>query len=150
MASRQATDAWKRFASWYGADTLERKYGLKAPDDWCEVFDSLSRDDLARVLAETRVRFPTWMPSLGEFEQLVREVLKPKQLRGPLIQERLTEYVLRNYRLTFTQTRSPWRWLGSGNHWTGEGFVVTGVEIPPDGDAPGYRVMVTDMEAAAA
>ena len=45
--SKRANDAWKRFAAWYGADTLERKFGLQAPQDWCEVFDRLDRDALA-------------------------------------------------------------------------------------------------------
>jgi hypothetical protein len=150
VVSSRAIEAWKRFAAWYGADTLERKYGLKPPEDWCEIFDSLDRDQLARVLADVRVKFPTWMPGLGEFEQLVREIRKPVPMRGPTVQEQLTSYVLRNYRLTFNQTRGPWRWLGTGNQWTGEGFAITGVVIPADGDAPGYRVMVVDMQSEAA
>lgn len=148
--SKQAQDTWKRLGSWYGADTIERKYGLRVPDDWCEVIDRLDRDTLAMVLAETRMKFATWMPGLGEFEQIVREVRKPAPLQGPSLQEQLTDYVLKNYTLTTEQLRLPWRWLHTGNRFNGEGFTITGVDIPADGDVTGYRVMVSQMQMAAA
>jgi hypothetical protein len=147
--SWQAKQVWKKFGAWYGADALERKYGTKVPDDWCDVIDGIDRSNVDRIMADVRSQFPTWLPSLPEFERIVGGVSKARD-RVPSIQERLTAFVLRAKPLTPNQVRLPWRFLHTGNARTGEGFAVTGVEIPPDGDFPGYRVMVIDMQAEAA
>ena len=156
-ASWQAKQVWKRFASWYGADVLERKYGIEVPADWCEVIDAIDRDKLDGLMADVRAKHPTWPPGLPEFESLAKEAARPVWT-GPLMQELLTDFVLRNRTLTPVQQRMPWKYLYRGDSGTpGEkgrrpsaDYAVTGVEVPADGDAPGYRVMVIDMQAEAA
>lgn len=157
--SKRANDAWKRFAVWYGADSLERKFGLSAPQDWCEVFDALDRDILARVMAEVKVKFPTWMPGLPEFEALIRQVGRPAPPQfGPTVAERLNDFVLAHRSLTPTQLRMPWRYIGrqfdapgvDGKMRHNHGVEITGVIVPADGDHPGYRVLLEDLQQAAA
>lgn len=137
--SRRAQEAWTRFASWYGADVLDRKYGLTPPQDWCEVLDELDRETLAAVMAETKSKFPSWMPGLPEFEAIVRQIKAPTVQRGPSIMDQLHDFVMANYRLTPRQLRGPRTWL----HRDG---VISGVVIPADGDTPGFRVMAEDMQ----
>lgn len=148
--SWQVRQVWKRFGSWYGADALERKFGLTPPDDWCEVIDAVQRDKLEQLMADVRAKYPTWLPSLPEFEGLAKAVARPVRNEGPTMQEKLRDFALRSKHLTPGQLRAPWRDLYTGNGRTGEGLAVVGLEIPPDGNAPGYRVMVIDMNAEAA
>jgi len=150
VISWQAKQVWKRFCAWYGADVIERKYGVQVPDDWCEVIDSIDRGKLEGVLADVRSKHPTWPPGLPEFEQVVKAANKPVCVEGPTMQERLRDFVLRTKPLTQAQIRAPWKDIGTGNARTGEGFAVVGVVVPPDGEFPGYRVMVVDMQADAA
>lgn len=158
MISWQAKQVWKRFGSWYGADALERKYGAVVPDDWCEVIDAIERGKLELLLADVRAKFPTWLPSLPEFEGLAKQLAEPARDAGPSTQERLVDFVLRTRRLTPAQLRMPWRFLYCGDCGTGgergrrpsQDYAVTGVVVPADGDHPGYRVMFVDMEAEVA
>lgn len=143
--SWQARQTWKRFCGWYGADVVERKFGLQPPEDWCEAIDAVQEKILDTVLGQVRGKFPTWPPSLPEFEQLVRLVRSPSIARGPTMQERLMEFVVRTKHLTGGQLSTAWTYVGTGDAHTGEGFVITGVVVPPDGSIPGYRVMVEDM-----
>jgi hypothetical protein len=136
---------WKRFCGWYGADAIERKFGLQAPDDWRDSIDSVNEKTLESAMTQIRQRFPTWPPSLPEFEQIVRDLRKSADNRGPTTLELLTDYVLRTKSLSKNQASSPWTYIGTGNARTGEGFAITGVVIPADGSNPGYRVMVADM-----
>jgi len=156
--SRQAQDTWKRFASWYGADVLERKFGLTVPPDWSDAIDSLDRNQLAMVLGETKQKYPTWMPGLPEFEGLIRQVRKPAAPSvGPSVQEQLISFVLANRSLTPEQLSRPWDYIverfDAQPSWAKEmvhnwGMRVTGVVIPADGENPGYRVMTMDMDVA--
>lgn len=158
--SKQAQDTWKRFCSWYGADAVERKFGLRAPDDWVEVLDAVDRDQLPLVLAETKSKFPTWMPGLPEFEALVTQFSKPAAPDfGPSMQERLINFVIANRSLTPRQLGMPWQYIperfdavpygqkGMVRDW---GVRIVGVIVPADGDHLGYRVMVEDLQQAAA
>lgn len=65
------------------------------------------------------------------------------------VQNQLADFVLKRKPLTALQLRSPWKWLHCGNARTGEGFAITGVLVPADGEHPGYRVMVEDMQLEA-
>jgi hypothetical protein len=143
--SWQVRQVWKRFGGWYGADALERKFGLAPPDDWVESIDKIERSKLEQIMSDVRAKYPTWMPSLPEFEQLVRQANKPVYHEGPSIEFKLTEFVLRTKTLTRTQLMPfSWSYLYRGNVRTGEGFQTTGVVIAADGDAPGFRVMAID------
>lgn len=143
--SWQARQTWKRFCGWYGADVVERKFGLQAPEDWCDAIDAVEEKTLETVLEHVRGKFPTWPPSLPEFEQLVRIVRSPSIARGPTVQERLKDFVVRTKHLSNGQLSQPWTYLGTGDARTGSGFAITGVVVPADGPLPGYRVMVEDM-----
>jgi hypothetical protein len=61
-------------------------------------------------------------------------------IRNPA--EILCGFVMRQYgrRLTDRQLRWPWTYIGTVN---GE---ISGVVIPSDGSATGFRVMLTDMD----
>lgn len=148
--SQRAREAWKRFASWYGADVLERKFGPNPPADWCTVLDSLDRETLGAVMADVKSKFPTWMPGLPEFEAIVQRIRRP--YAGVVsAQEQLVDYVLRNYRLTPSQLRAPWRFLHAGQSGfagvpASHDYRVAGVIVPADDDQPGYRVLVEDMQ----
>lgn len=142
MISYQAKQVWRKFGAWYGADVIERKFGTEIPDDWAEVIDAIDRDKLDRTLADTRAKHPTWPPGLPEFEQIAKSVAKPVWV-GPPMQVLLMEFVVRTKSLTRNQLASPWSYLYAGD-------ILTGVVVPSDGDAPGYRVMVIDMQAEAA
>jgi hypothetical protein len=160
VASKQAQDTWKRFAAWYGTDALERKFGLAVPVDWADAIEGLDREQLAIVMAETKQKFPTWMPGLPEFETLVAQVRKPAiQDTGPSAQEQLVRFVILNRSLTGNQLRMPWDYLverfdavphGGKNMVHNHGIRIIGVVIPADGDHPGYRVMLADMMLEAA
>lgn len=145
--SWQARQVWKRFCAWYGADVIERKYGAVVPEDWCGVIDDIPPGKLENVLADVRMKHPSWPPGLPEFEAITRAVNKPV-FDGPSPMERLCDFVLKTKPLTAAQLRGPWRFIGAGNVRNGEGFAIAGVIVPADGDRPGYRVMVQDMEAA--
>lgn len=145
-ASWAVRQTWKRFCGWYGADVVERKFGLQPPADWCDAIDALDDSKLERVMTGVRAKFATWPPSLPEFEQIARDLRRvAASTDEPTIQEQLKSFVLRSRALTGNQFRMPWTFLGTGNARTGEGFAVTGVVVPPDGEHRGYRVMVDDM-----
>jgi hypothetical protein len=147
-ASWQVRQVWKRFGGWYGADALERKFGLQPPDDWIDAIDKVERQKLEQIMTDVRAKYPTWMPSLPEFELLVTAANRPVFKEGPTMAERLDAFVLRTKRLTPMQLLgSSWTYLYRGNPHTGEGLVTTGVQIAADGDVPGFRVMAIDMEA---
>lgn len=129
---------WKRFCAWYGADVVERKFGLQPPTDWAELIDSIDDRLMDRILADTRQKFPTWPPALPEFEQIVIIAKRPQQY-APTMVDQLCTFVLRNRQLTPNQVRMTWAYL----HRDG---VVSGVVIPADGEHQGYRVMVEDMQ----
>lgn len=159
-ASRQAQAVWRRFCAFYGADVVERKYGVQPPADWCVVIDEIDSDRIDGVLADIRSKHPAWPPGLSEFESISKAAAKPRH-SGPTMQEMLTDFVLRSKSLTSNQLTRPWKFLYSGypgcagdpnDHTTrpSSDFAITGVVIPADGDAPGHRVMVIDMRAEAA
>jgi hypothetical protein len=148
VTSYQAKQVWRKFAAWYGADVIERKFGAEIPDDWAAAIDSIGSDKLDGVMVDVRNKHPTWPPGLPEFEQLVRAANRPTFQEGPTMAERLDAFVLRTKRLTRQQMLgSSWKYLYCGNPRTGEGLHTTGVQIAADGDVPGFRVMAIDMEA---
>lgn len=143
--SFQARQVWKKFCSWYGADVIERKYGVQVPEDWSDVIDAIDRDRLDGVLADVRAKHPTWPPGLPEFEAIARHAGRAYDSSPPM-HERLIDFVLRTKPLTPTQFRTH-RCLYRFDQASGQ-KVTTGIVVDADGDAPGYRVMVEDMEVA--
>lgn len=143
-ASPRAQRVWDRLGDWYGARFADM-FGDRPPQDWCALIDRVSNDELISVLTLVRERHVTFPPTLPEFASLVKETRAPRPAL-PSMPEKLTEYVTRNYRLTPAQQSAPWTFLyrsESGRHF------VTAVVIAADGESPGYRVTVDDMQMAA-
>lgn len=138
--SNRAARLWQRLVEWYGARFTEQ-YGPTAPDDWAEVVDKADNETVKLVLADIRQHHVTYPPTFPEFVQLFARA-KPKNSAAPDARERLTAFVLRHRSLTVGQTRMPWNFLGQRCE---RGFSTTGVVVPADGNAPGYRVMLEDV-----
>lgn len=142
-------DAWKKFIAWYGADHVERRYGLQAPSEWDRVLSRLDRDKMAAVLSDTKSEHSSYMPSLGDFEQIVeRHLPTVKPVVGPSIIERFCEYGLK--RCSPEQAMVPWTYhfLGSSG---GPGVpaspdhAVIAVTIPAREKAPQIRISLEEL-----
>lgn len=114
MASKQTQQVWKRFAAWYGADVLERKYGLSTPDDWAKAIEKIQPSAIETIMADVRAKHPTWPPTLHEFEQLA----KPKPAGSSPV-DVLDAYVRKHY---------PDRCVNLS--WIGSGGAIVGVHVP--------------------
>lgn len=130
---------WQRLQEWYGARLIE-SYGEDIPADWAKVIDGIDNDAVKKGLSRIRTRYVQHPPTLPQFEQVMQPDTSAP--RGPSATERLCRHVMRHYggRLTAKQIRGPWTYIGSP---TGE---HGGVVIDPDGDHPGYRVMLADTD----
>lgn len=142
--SARAQRVWDRLGDWYGARFADQ-FGDQPSQDWSTVIDNTSNDDLVAVLVLVRQQHVTFPPTLPEFAALVKEVRAPR-INAPSVAEQLAAFVSRSYALTPAQLRGPWTFLYGS---TGGQLIVTGVVIASDGDHPGYRVSVDDMQMAA-
>jgi hypothetical protein len=142
--SDRAQRVWDRLGDWYGARFADQ-YGDQPSQDWCTVIDNTSNDDLVAVLVQVRQQHVTFPPTLPEFASLVKEVRLPR-IHAPSMAEQLAEFVSKSYSLTPAQLRGPWTFLYGH---TGGLLVISGVVVAADGDHPGYRVSVEDMQMAA-
>lgn len=149
--SDRAKRFWGRLVGYYGAQ-LTDKFGASPPPDWCEVIDDASNETLRAALVEIRREHVTFPPNFPQFEAIIKRIQRPQDT-GPSVQAQLREFVLRHRRLTMNQIRQPWRDLYRGHPGYGgersqpsPDYAVVGVEVPADGEHPGYRVMVEDMQ----
>lgn len=141
--SVRAQRVWDRLGDWYGARFADQ-YGDLPSQDWCTVIDGSTNEDLIAVLIRVRQEHVTFPPTLPEFAALVKQVRAPR-FHVPSIAERLTAFAARTYELTPAQLRGPWTFvyrIAAGQ------TVITGLVIDADGERPGYRVTVEDMQAA--
>lgn len=152
--SQRAQRVWDRLSQWYGA-RLAEQYGDTPPPDWCEVIDDADNDTVKLVLAQIREKHTTHPPTFPEFDALFAKAKRPVAAStGPTIKEQLADFVLKHRALTREQLRMPWTFLGrqfdapgpDGKMRHNWGVEITGVVVPADGDALGYRVMVADMQ----
>lgn len=158
--SRRARGLWSKFCEWYGTAEMSKQFGLVPPKDWCEAIDDIpNRDAMARVISAVKTKHPTFPPKFPEFDAIVSNCTKPKAIvTGPSTQERLKVWVLQHKPLTTTQLHMPWTYIGryfdapgpNGKMAQNFGVEVTGVVVPADGDHPGYRVMLEDLQMAEA
>lgn len=154
--SKRAERCWQRLTEWYGV-RLTESYGVLMPPDWCEIVDRVDNPTIVRGLITIRTKYVAHPPTLPQFEQAMAPVKSATGKHEPNISELLCEYVMKIYgnRLTAKQLRGPWHYIGkkfaaqdhTGKTVEGHGIEITGVVIDADGDAPGYRVMVEDMQA---
>lgn len=150
--SKRAARVWQRMIEWYGARFTDQ-YGTLPTEDWCEVVDDASNDTVKLVLSEVRAKHTAHPPTFPEFEQIFARVRTPTASAGPTNSQRLAAYLIANYPLTAEQLRKPWQYIGqlfdapdvSGKMVSNHGANITGVIVPADGDAPGYRVMLADL-----
>lgn len=133
---------WDKLRDWYGT-SLTDQYGLTPPPDWCEIVDGASNEVMRAAMSEIRHKHVTFPPRLPEFDAIVMRLKRPTFNSQPSTAALLAKFVLRTKKLRGYQLHMPWRYLHDA-----DGFVV-GVEIPPDGETPGYRVMVNDMQPVA-
>lgn len=141
--SARAQRVWDRLSDWYGVRFADQ-YGDLPSQDWCTVIDNSTNDELVAVLVRVRQEHVTFPPTLPEFAALVKQVRTPR-FNVPSVAERLTAFVARTYDLTPAQLRGPWTFMyriAAGQ------LVVTGLIVDADGERPGYRVSVEDMQAA--
>jgi hypothetical protein len=158
--SRRARRLWTKFCEWYGTAEMSKQFGLVPPQDWCQVIDDIpDRDAMARVLSAVRTKHPKFPPKYPEFDAIVSDCAKPKPIStGPSVPERLKEWVITNKPLSRAQLRMPWTYIGKYFDAPGPdrkmtqnyGIEVTGVIVPADGEHPGYRVMLEDLQMAEA
>lgn len=139
--SARAQRVWDRLGDWYGARFADQ-FGDLPTQDWCTVIDNVSNDDLVAVLVLVRERHVTFPPTLPELVALVKEVRMPRA-HTPSVAEQLAEYVARAYSLSPMQLRGPWTYL---YRLVGGRPIVAGLIVDADGDRPGYRVTVEDMQ----
>ena len=156
--SVRAKRLWEKLRDWYGTSLIDQ-YGDMPPSDWCEMIDGADNETVKAALAEIRSKHLTFPPRFPEVDSIFSKLERPSGGDvGPSMQDRLADYVLRNYQLTPNQLRLPWTYIGEtfdapgldGKVRRNHGVNITGVVIPADGDAPGYRVMVVDMQSEAA
>jgi hypothetical protein len=138
---------------------MAEQYGPTPPADWCEIVDDADNETVQRALSQIRLKHVTHPPTFPEFDAIFAKAKAPSPGQsGPSMQERLCDFVLKHRTLTRTQLRLPWTYIGrqfdapdlTGKMRHNHGVEITGVIVPADGDQPGYRVMVADMQMEAA
>lgn len=136
----RAKRVWQRLIEWYGARIVEQ-YGESPPDDWRDVIDAADNDTVKRGLGLIRTRYVQHPPTLPQFDQAMQPQVVAK---GPTAGVRLVAFAVREYgrRMTPRQISQPWTHIGGAG-----GTDSTGLVIPADGDSPGYRIMLADIDA---
>jgi hypothetical protein len=138
--SARAARVWQRLTEWYGV-RLAESYGATIPADWAEVVNDVDNDTVKRGLAIIRARYVQHPPTLPQFDQAMRPLGNMQKL-GPSPSERLCAHIMKQHgdKLTLRQRARPWTYIGTP---AGE---ISGVVIDADGTAPGYRVMLADID----
>jgi hypothetical protein len=119
-------------------------YGPEPSDDWRACVDDATNDEVVKVLALIRQRHVTFPPTLPEFAAMFRDARRngtPDQ--EPPMHDRLADFAIRHRTMTFRQLQG---WTFRYRDVDGA-RVTTSLDIPADGDNPGYRVTVEDMLA---
>lgn len=147
-ASVRAKRFWEKLHGWYGS-ALTEQFGPEPPSDWCALVDDSGNDVVASALAEIRQRHVTFPPKFPEVDAIFAKLKRPHDA-SPSMMDLLSDYALRSKPLTFRQLRG-WTFLYQGHSGyagcpASHDYAVVGMVIPADGDAPGYRIMVTDMQ----
>jgi hypothetical protein len=156
--SVRAKRFWEKLRDWYGT-SLTDQYGETPPGDWCDLIDLADNETVKLALSEIKAKHVNWPPRFPELDAIFARVKLPvAAATGPSNVDLLTDFVLRNRTLSKNQLRMPWTFFGRQFDAPGldekmrhnHGVEITGVIIPADGDYPGYRVMLQDMQMAAA
>lgn len=131
-------------------------YNIPFTDDRVRVmWDGLRMQSLRtiRQRAELHRAIKTKFPTIADLCPPRSD--RPQQIKtktGLSLQEQMVEYVATNKPLTAMQLAMPWKWI---IQWVDDldsdgkphvGAKYRGVVVPADGDHPGYRVMLEDMQ----
>lgn len=143
----RSTDTWRRLRQAYGTKFVDQ-FGPVPSPDWIAAIEDATQRDVDRALETCRKQDPIWPPTLPQFENALQPAPIAAQERGPTIIDQLEAFSRSQYQLTWLQERRR-TWLYSGKPWDKDTQIV-GVSFPADGDNPGYRVMVADMQGLAA
>lgn len=135
--SPRAQACWKRLLSWYGA-RLGDQFGVHPPEDWARVIDEAKRSIMDAAMNEIRSKHPVHPPTFPQFYEIVSRLSRVDSA-GPAAHERLRDFVMRSRKLTFHQVRAPWTF-----HFL-DGTECVCVDIPDDGEVPGFRVRIADL-----
>ena len=137
--SQRAKEFWRRMLAWYGARVGDQ-YGTLPPDDWCRSIDAATRRAVDRALDEIKIHHPVYPPTFPEFYSMLERYSKSQSAVSDI--ERLRDHVVKHRQLTRMQLFTPWEF-----HCLDDGGCVF-VDIPPDGDVPGFRVRLEDLPHA--
>lgn len=74
----------------FGADTLDRRYGLTPPDSWRDTFDRMPHVELQRGLRRLSFSGARHLPTLPEFVKLCRVVGDDQEFGGAKQTQSLT------------------------------------------------------------
>lgn len=133
---------WLRLEQRFG-DTLGVTYPHGVPARVGDLVRSADNDTVKRVLGNlTSLKK---LPSIREME-LAFGALPIEPRTNPM--PALVAYIMRTYRLTEYQTRTPWTWLAAGDPRTGsQNFAIMAVRVPddPDTGAAGFTVNIADV-----
>lgn len=110
MASKKATQIWRRLAQWYGSK-LSDQYGPTCPDEWVRVIDRANDDLLETAFQKVTRESPKFPPTLGEFEAALPRISAEDRKR-PSVQERLSRHAVTHYPLCMHQLARPWSYYG--------------------------------------
>jgi hypothetical protein len=157
--SKRVQTFWTRLKQWYGQRIVDA-YGEEAPPDWARIIDYADNSQLKSALEKLKSIAPVHPPTFPQFEQAIKNVTAFSAPARRDIVEELGNFVLRRHHqgiapLTNYQIAGipPWTYIGkefdapdlAGVMKKNHGVDFVGVIIPSDGDHPGYRVMVEDM-----
>jgi hypothetical protein len=73
-AHSRASEIWERFGGMFGADAVERKFGLTPPDEWKAMLSRLKDFEIDRGVRRLAYSGKAHVPSLPEFTRLCRAV----------------------------------------------------------------------------
>lgn len=74
IAQSRAEALWRRLAGLFGGDSLERRYGPRAPDEWVVMIGRLKDHELERGLRRLVYGGAKHVPTLPEFVKLCRTI----------------------------------------------------------------------------
>lgn len=160
--SSRARKVWQKLSDWYGA-RFATQYGDTPPEDWAKAIDRATVESLRTALAVIRQNCIDHPPTLPQLEKALRPPMPAVAVKGDTVQERLCEFImrtrgLRGYGGTLTekQVRRPWtyryarvQWSDAQGRQRDEFAECIGVDVPSDGELPGFSVKVEDMDRSA-
>lgn len=157
FVSNRAKRVWQRLSEFYGARIVDQ-FGTVPPEPWCEAIDKATDAAIQTALVRVRSVHLQYPPTLPELEAALAAAEPPRSITAIDLKSALCAWIVKHRKLTPRQMMGPWTWRGRVSDaagpdkkvWKDWGVEFTGVEIPDDGDAPGFVVTFADMLGQAA